>query len=230
MFHRTKMINVYIDGACEHNGKPNAVAGYAVYFGPDDPRNEYACVIGKQSNNTGELTAFIRCLQILGDSCADIINIYTDSEYVMKCVTTYGDKLARKGWDSPKVAIVPNIELVQMAHTLFKACGPNARLHHIRAHTDADDIHSKGNAEADRLARLSIGGHIPRPNTKKETKIKLDWITYGLKEEAKKYGARWNAHDKYWYVTSDEHLAELKNLKPQKTILHQLESVQLIRN
>jgi ribonuclease HI len=76
-------INVYVDGSCINNGSQNAIAGYGVYFGEDDEKNEYGRVEGKQTNNTGELTAIIRALEILKD--IDIrINIYTDSEYVMK--------------------------------------------------------------------------------------------------------------------------------------------------
>ncbi len=29
---------VYCDGACKNNGKPNAVAGIGIWWGPDDPR------------------------------------------------------------------------------------------------------------------------------------------------------------------------------------------------
>ena len=60
-----KDINVYVDGACINNGKPNAKAGYGVFFSDDDVRNESKRVTGKQSNNTGELTAFVRALEIL---------------------------------------------------------------------------------------------------------------------------------------------------------------------
>ena len=60
-----KEIHVYVDGACTNNGKPNAKAGYGVFFSNDDPRNESNQIVGKQSNNTAELTAFIRAMEIL---------------------------------------------------------------------------------------------------------------------------------------------------------------------
>ena len=56
---------VYIDGSCINNGKINAKAGYGVFFDYNDSRNEYGNIEGKQSNNTGELTALIRALEIL---------------------------------------------------------------------------------------------------------------------------------------------------------------------
>ena len=77
------MINVYIDGACANNGKKNAISGYGVYFADDDSRNESKKIEGeKHTNNIAELTAFIRCLEILKNDIEnnEQINIYTDSE------------------------------------------------------------------------------------------------------------------------------------------------------
>ena len=33
------VINVYTDGACQNNGKPDARAGFGIWFGEDDERN-----------------------------------------------------------------------------------------------------------------------------------------------------------------------------------------------
>lgn len=65
-------VEVWTDGSCLGNGKASARAGYAVYFGPEDPRwafrfvdawsdahsedrNESGRVPGSQTNNRGEL-------------------------------------------------------------------------------------------------------------------------------------------------------------------------------
>lgn len=207
-------INVYIDGACTNNGSKNAKAGYAVFFGENDPRNEYARVMGKQSNNTGELTAFIRCLQILQNEIKNNsdIHIYTDSEYVMKCATTYGSKLHAKGWKSKNE--IPNLELVKQAYTML--CDTQSvKLHYIEAHTNKQDKHSKGNAEADRLARLSIG----KQEASNADIISLDWITFDTKDAAKALGAKWNQKKKTWYIESDiseEAMQELIKLQTYK--------------
>ncbi len=66
---------VYIDGSCINNGKVNARAGYGVFFDHNDARNESGVVKGKQSNNTGELTALIRALEILKQEIEDKKNI-----------------------------------------------------------------------------------------------------------------------------------------------------------
>jgi ribonuclease HI len=203
-------INVYIDGSCINNGKPSAKAGYAVYFGEDDARNEYKSVVGKQSNNTGELTAFIRCLEILQNDIQHntTIHVYTDSEYVIKCASTYGNKLEKNGWQDK----VPNKELVKRAHELYKNKS-NIKLHYIKAHTDNTDMHSKGNSEADRFANLAVG--CVKNNT--SDIIKLD-IGYFDKDKAKQLGACWNNERKYWYINSSKTSEE--NMKLLLEIQH----------
>lgn len=201
-------INVYIDGSCTNNGKVNATAGYGVYFGENDERNEYARVEGKQSNNTAELTGAIRCMEILEKDVDKKINIYTDSEYVIKCLTTYGSKLESNNWKTSENKIPPNLELIKKAYGLFKN-SHNMNLLHIEAHTNKTDVHSIGNQNADRLACLATG-----QVEKKDENIRID-INYNDKEEAKTLGARWNISKKYWYYTDDiseDNKKKLENL------------------
>lgn len=206
-------INVYIDGACSNNGQKNAKAGYGVYFGENDQRNANGPIEGKQSNNTGELTAFIRCLEILQNDIqkGTNIHIHTDSEYVMKCATTYGAKLEKRGWKSSKDKEVPNLELVQKAYILFKNT-KNVTLNYIKAHTANTDLHSVGNAGADRLANeaANISG-----SQRKEI-VKLN-IPFANKDKAKELGAKWNINKKYWYINSDEISEELLSLQIDTT-------------
>ncbi|WP_396189517.1 RNase H family protein [Flavobacterium sp.] len=196
------IMHVYTDGSCQNNGSPHARAGYAVYFGENDARNEYNVVQGKQSNNTGELTAVIRALEIVAtDIERDIlVNIHTDSEYVIKCITTYGDKLAANNWKTSTKKDPPNKELLQKVHTLYNNYKARVKVHHIKAHTDHQDIHSIGNAEADRLANLAIGVNNLEKN--KPNKYFID-VPYNLKDRAKELGARWDQKVKKWYYTDD---------------------------
>lgn len=201
MTEQNNTINVYTDGSCQNNGSPHARAGYAVYFGENDERNEYDIVKGKQSNNTGELTGFIRALEIVStdiDRKNANVNVYTDSEYVIKCISSYGDKLAANDWKTSRKKDPPNKELLQRAHYLFTKYKKNVKVHHIKAHTDKTDIHSLGNSEADRLANLAIGV----TNYVKPTKYYID-VEYQFKDKAKELGARWDQKMKKWYYTDD---------------------------
>lgn len=51
---------------------------------------------------------------------------------------------------------IPNKDLVQVAYELYRD-KPMLQFIHVKAHTNETDIHSIGNANADRLANLSIG-------------------------------------------------------------------------
>lgn len=51
-------IIIYTDGACKSNGTGLAVAGYGVFFGPNDLRNRAVPLEGSvQTNNRAELQA-----------------------------------------------------------------------------------------------------------------------------------------------------------------------------
>jgi len=190
-------IDVYTDGSCIHNGKPNAKAGIGVYFGENDSRNVSKRVIGKQSNNTGELTAIITALTILKPEIQSNtkVVVHTDSEYAIKCMTTYGRKLEKKGFLEP----VPNIELIKQGLSLLR---PNVSFHHVFSHTGKQDAHSIGNERADALASQAIG---VEPATK-QAKFCLR-VSYQAREKAKEMGAKWDKKRMCWYVSDENHPA-----------------------
>lgn len=144
---------VYTDGSCFNNGKYNALAGIGIFFGINDNRNLSKKIEGKQTNNTAELCAIIETFYIIQN---DIINqkkivIVSDSEYAIKCVTSYGKKCYNKNWNIN----IPNKELVKTAYELYND-KLNIQFLHIKAHTNNNDIHSIGNYNADILAKLAI--------------------------------------------------------------------------
>jgi len=211
-----EIINIYIDGSCINNGYPNAIAGYGVYFNNDDKRNEYARVVGKQTNNTGELTAFIRAIEIMYDELnktpppSNKINIYTDSEYVIKCAGPYGVKLSKNDWKTSAGKVPPNLKLIQRIQEIYIPFKKYIDIHHIKAHTGLNDEHSIGNAEADRLANLAVGvtvsitdsiDHTLISNIKETTKYDKHYINikYEYKDEIKKLGAKWDLSCSKWY-------------------------------
>jgi len=144
---------VYTDGACPGNGRSTAAGGIGIYFAPGDPRNVSRAVRGggaKITNNIAELTAVIEAHEIIR---ADLeagkrIGIVTDSNYVILCVSTYGEKCEKAGWAKD----IPNKELVRRAYELYKNTG--AVFIYTRGHAGAGsaDIHAAGNAAADQAA------------------------------------------------------------------------------
>ena len=163
---------VYTDGACIHNGKPNAKAGMGVFFGYDDSRNISKKVEGKQTNNTAELGAVYEALCMITQEIKNNLNIciVTDSEYVIKCCTTYGKKCKLDNWKKD----IPNKDLVKTLFTAFDNYS-NLSLMHIDAHTGKQDVHSLGNEEADKLANLAIG-QTSCPYQKTDSKAKKCYL------------------------------------------------------
>jgi ribonuclease HI len=183
---------VYTDGACSNNGKSNAVAGIGIFFGQNDARNVSRPVIGKQTNNVAELTAIIEVYPILKQDILSgkEITILSDSQYAIRCCTTYGEKCSHN-WD----ADIPNKDLVRHAYGLF--CDlPNVKFIHVRAHTGKSDEHSVGNAEADRLANLAL------PKFAIPNRIYLN-VDYARKDMAKQLDCKWDVNKKKWYIYDD---------------------------
>jgi len=183
---------VYTDGACSNNGKTNALAGIGIFFGTGDIRNVSKKIEGKQTNNTAELTAIIETYFIIENDLANgkKIAIVSDSEYAIKCVSSYGEKCSKKNWNVD----IPNKELVKTAYDIYKN-KPNIKFIHIRAHTNNTDIHSCGNDNADKLANIAIG----LENCPYNTKIYLI-VPFIKKDEIKKLGGRWDSSIKKWFV------------------------------
>jgi ribonuclease HI len=208
------MIKVFTDGACSNNGKVTAKAGLGVYFSEKDPRNTSKRIIGKQSNNTAELSAVIEVFSILKDeikSNQEII-IYSDSMYTIRWCGEYGRKCEANGFKSKKT--IPNLELGKELYLLCKE-KPNIKLEHIRAHTGLTDELSLGNEGADRMANEAIGlKSCPHAKTNHKQKYYLK-IPYSEKEVGKKYGTKWDPKKKKWYyegLNTDTNFLKLMEL------------------
>jgi len=195
--NENNIIYVYTDGGCINNGKPNAKASIGIYFGYNDPRNVSSLIDGKQTNNTAELKAIIGALNILHKEIKENlkINIITDSEYAIKCATTYSEKLSKVNWEI-KDKKIPNIELLKELYNITSKY-KNISFKHIEAHTNKQDKHSLGNYNADLLANLALD--IKVKDKEDNNKIYLN-VAYANKDEAKVLGARWDPSKKKWYI------------------------------
>ena len=188
-------IKVFTDGACSHNGKPNAKAGLGVYFGENDPRNTSKRVLGKQTNNVAELSAIIEVFEILKEEieAGQKIIIYSDSKISIGWCGSTGKKYESMNWS--KKGGIPNVELIKIGYGLCKNY-PNVSFEHVKAHTGLSDEFSLGNEGADRLANEAIG--LKSCPYDKKDKYYLN-IPYERKEEGKMYAAKWDPKKKKWY-------------------------------
>lgn len=146
-------IIIYTDGGCINNGKKNAKASIGVYFGKNDNRNISSRINGKQTNNTAEIKAIIKAIKIVKLELKKNkkVLIYSDSRYAIRCCKDYGEKMNKIDWKKD----IPNKNLVKKVYLLCKKF-KNLNFKYIKAHTNNDDIHSKGNDMADKLASKAL--------------------------------------------------------------------------
>tara|TARA_Y100000385_G_scaffold132494_2_gene137733 strand:+ start:4468 stop:5349 length:882 start_codon:yes stop_codon:yes gene_type:complete len=157
------IINVYTDGSCYGNGSTPSYGGYGIYFSENNPLNTYNHIINHCTNNIAELNAILYTFDLLKENIKNgtLISIYTDSEYCIKCFTTYGEKLYKKNWEFKNY--IPNLDLIKKGY-LFSKTYPNIKFNHIYSHTLLNDIHSISNENADKLARIGLKKSIKLSN------------------------------------------------------------------
>jgi ribonuclease HI len=194
---------VYTDGSCINNGSKNAKAGIGIYFSKDNPDNVSRELDNTQvvlTNNIAELVACIEAIEIIKKNPAKNKTIVTDSEYIIKCATGYGKKLAANNWKTSTNKTPPNLELVKRLFELTNEC--KIKYIHVMAHTNNKDKHSIGNYYADLLANKAIN-HTPRVESENTNKKIYLNVSFQEKDAAKAKGARWDPSKKKWYIFED---------------------------
>ena len=135
-------LTVATDGSCLRNGRADATAGAGVYFGVNDPRNLSVRLPPNipQSNQTGETIASLLATKSAPENILLIQE--TDSETVMKSVTTWRKKHEDAGYvlqkNASETRALVSALRERKAATLFRW---------VKGH----DGH-EGNEMADRLA------------------------------------------------------------------------------
>jgi ribonuclease HI len=152
-------MRIFTDGACSHNGRPGAKAGYAVWF-PDHPTLSDSGRIPDtepQTNQRAELSAIARAVTILDDGGyrdVDIV-IYTDSDYSINCLTKWIPGWISRNWKTSAGGDVLHRDLIEETTKRLARCKSH-RFVHVRAHTGGTDDISKQNDVADRMARSTL--------------------------------------------------------------------------
>tara|TARA_Y100000996_G_C22093812_1_gene466882 strand:+ start:29 stop:460 length:432 start_codon:yes stop_codon:yes gene_type:complete len=101
-----KTVNIYTDGACR--GNPG-VGGWGVLIEYKDVSKEYFGGENNTTNNKMELKAAIEAFKVLKEPC--IVNITTDSKYVMQGITLWIDNWKKNKWKNASKKDVKNKNL-----------------------------------------------------------------------------------------------------------------------
>jgi len=153
-------ISLFIDGSCLNNGKKNSTGSIGIYCSENTDLTLGRVInekLFKITNQTMELYACIEAFNLIKDLNINCIYIYTDSTYVINCMTKWYTKWVDNNWITTTGKPVLNKELIQLLYSLkikqfviFK---------HIRSHQKEPDKNDPsynmwyGNFMADKLAR-----------------------------------------------------------------------------
>ena len=166
--------SIYTDGACTGNPGPGGW-GVVVYF-DDGSVHELGDASKKTTNNRMEMQAAIAGLEFLESSGQNTpITLYTDSEYLINCVTKWVKGWKRKGWKKSDGKPVLNQDLLQILDNLNNQ---QIKWQHVRGH--AGNI---GNERCDTIARGFASGKIP--SLKRMVDINTSDANFAQKTEVK---------------------------------------------
>ena len=139
-----KTVNIYTDGACRGNPGPG---GWGVLIQYQDNEKEYFGGNKNTTNNQMELQAAIEGLKLLREEC--IVNLTTDSKYVMQGITSWIKKWKINKWKNSNKKDVKNKELwIELDKLCMKH---DVRWNWVKGHTGHEQ-----NEIADILANKGI--------------------------------------------------------------------------
>ena len=139
-----KTVNIYTDGACRGNPGPG---GWGVLIQYQNNEKEYFGGNKNTTNNQMELQAAIEGLKLLKEVC--IVNLTTDSKYVMQGITSWIKKWKINKWKNSNKKDVKNKELwIELDKLCMKH---DVRWNWVKGHTGHEQ-----NEIADILANKGI--------------------------------------------------------------------------
>jgi ribonuclease HI len=139
-----KHVQIYTDGACSGNPGPGGWGAILVYGGHE---KELSGAEAHTTNNRMEMMAAISALEALKNSC--VVEVYTDSTYVMKGISEWLAGWKKKGWKTADKKPVKNADLWQRLE--LAASAHEVKWHWVRGHNGHEM-----NERADALARAAI--------------------------------------------------------------------------
>ncbi len=141
-------LRIYCDGACSGNpGKSGS--GLAIYEDEKKPVLMYGAADVMGTNNTAELKALLRALELAVDAQHEKVAILSDSKYSIECVVNWAYGWKAKGW-TKQGGEIKNLDLIKTAHALYDDIKEKVIISHVRGHAGVE-----GNELADRMAVIA---------------------------------------------------------------------------
>ena len=132
------VIYAFSDGGAKNNGKPNAKAGYSIYFPEFAQFNKTRLVTTDPTNNKAELSGIKAILKTVCDN-QNVFNnseviILTDSQYSINCIK-WANNWQKNNWVTSKKEPVKNKELIQGILSLIDSMPVKVTFKHVFSHT-----------------------------------------------------------------------------------------------
>lgn len=141
-------LRIYCDGACSGNPGRSG-SGLAIYEDEKKPVLMYGAADVMGTNNTAELKALLRALELAVDAQHDKVAILSDSKYSIECVVNWAYGWKAKGW-TKQGGEIKNLDLIKTAHALYDGIKEKVIILHVRGHAGVE-----GNELADRMAVIA---------------------------------------------------------------------------
>lgn len=138
---QNQRVQIYTDGACSGNPGPGGWGALLLYNGHE---KELSGGEDETTNNRMEMTAVIKALEAL--TRPSVIDLYTDSKYVMDGVEKWLEGWKAKGWKTAAKNPVKNQDLWQAIDGLIS--GHDVTFHWVKGHA--------GHPENERVDQLAF--------------------------------------------------------------------------
>ena len=143
---KNDVIYVFTDGNCKKNGRKDAKAGYCVFFTEDEDSiyytlNKCDIITSEPTNQKAELTAMYHLFNIIDENEQlfknKTINICSDSQYTIKCITELYKNWEKNGYKTSKNENVKNSDLIKKIIKLKETTEKNCKINfkHVFSHT-----------------------------------------------------------------------------------------------
>jgi ribonuclease HI len=143
--------SIYTDGACTGNPGPGGW-GVVIYF-DNNACHELGGGAKQTTNNRMEMQAAIAALEFMQTLDQSGVPLFTDSEYVLKGITSWLPGWKRRGWKTSQGKPVLNQDLWEILDELNT---PKIEWRHVRGHSGV-----AGNERCDVIARAFAAGRMP---------------------------------------------------------------------
>jgi ribonuclease HI len=161
----SQVITIHTDGACKGNPGPG---GWGVILQTNGAEKELFGGEHDTTNNRMEMTAVIQALQALSRPCA--VELYTDSEYVIKGSSEWLPAWKKRNWRTAKKEPVKNADLWKLIDEQLGR--HDVVFHWVRGHSGhalnerADALANKGVAslKKDGASRPALIERAPAPD------------------------------------------------------------------